>query len=89
MGFHLSSNQGRVRAVSVPKQLLVFSLLDDLSFLDDKNTIGTSDRRKPMSHNHNSHGALSSFEHIVDSLLNGVFTLGVKSAGSLICKREQ
>ena len=64
MGFHLSSNQGRVRAVSVPKQLLVFSLLDDLSFLDDKNTI-------------------------VDSLLNGVFTLGVKSAGSLICKREQ
>jgi hypothetical protein len=77
-------------------QFIVTATFDYTAFVDDKNSVRAPDGRKAVGDNDDGHaispfrrwlimiGRLSSGQHVINRLLNQVFTLGVERTSCFI-----
>ena len=82
---HLARNKLLVTTVE-GNELVVSTLLDDLSFTHDNDLVRVNDRAEPMGDDNDS--LLLFVEQGVKSLLNLMFTLSIEGAGSLIEEQD-
>lgn len=62
------------------EELLVWALLDDPPLLQDDDSIGLSDRRKPMGY----YETRAPLQQHIECALNEAFRFGIECRGSLV-----